>query len=100
LLLSRSKTELPPTEESHTFPNKRKVEPPTTSSAFKPNFSHKKQWAKKTGNRISEVAPSFIADTSQEGGTVFCSVPRYSCERETYSLSESMGENYQGGYKT
>ena len=86
----------PPSGSTHTFPKKRTVDPPTTSSASKPNFSHQKQWAKKTGNRISEVAPSFIADTSQEGGTVFCSVPRNSCERETYSLSESMGENYHG----
>jgi hypothetical protein len=30
------------------------------------------------------------------GGTVFCSVPLYSCRREIYSLSESMGENYHG----
>jgi hypothetical protein len=30
---------------------KRKVDPPTTSSASKPNFSHKIKWAKMTGNR-------------------------------------------------
>jgi hypothetical protein len=28
---------------THTFPKKRKVDPPTTSSASKPNFSHKKK---------------------------------------------------------
>jgi hypothetical protein len=28
--------------------------------------------------------------------SVFCSVPLFSCRRETYSLSESMGENYHG----
>jgi hypothetical protein len=28
---------------THTFPKKRKVNPPTTSSASKPNFSHKKK---------------------------------------------------------
>ena len=38
----------------------------------------------------------FINDTSQEGGTIFCSVPLYSCRREIYSLSESMGKNYHG----
>ena len=40
-----------PPGSTHTFPKKRKVDPPTTSSASKPNFSHKKKWAKKTGNR-------------------------------------------------
>ena len=48
----RSVVTNPPSGSTHTFPKKRKVHPPTTSSASKPNFSHKIQWAKKTGNRI------------------------------------------------
>ena len=40
-----------PSGSAHTFQMKRKVDPPTTSSASKPNFSHKKKGAKKTGNR-------------------------------------------------
>ena len=74
----RSVVTNPPSGSTHMFPKKRKVDPPTTSSASKPNFSHKKKLAKKAGNRKQEVAPSFITDTSQEGGTDFCSVPLYS----------------------
>jgi hypothetical protein len=48
----RSVVTNPPSGSTHTFPKKRKVHPPTISSASKPNFSHKIQWAKKTGNRI------------------------------------------------
>ena len=48
----RSVVTNPPSGSTHTFPKKRKVYPPTTSSASKPNFSHKIQWAKMTGNRI------------------------------------------------
>lgn len=41
-----------PPGSAHTFPKKRKVvDPPTTSSAFKTNFSHKKKGAKKAGYR-------------------------------------------------
>jgi tetrahydromethanopterin S-methyltransferase subunit B len=41
----------PPSGSTQRFPKKRKVDPPTTSSTSKPNISHKKKWAKKTGNR-------------------------------------------------
>ena len=40
-----------PSGATITFPKKRKVDSPATSSASKPNFSHKKKGAKKTGNR-------------------------------------------------
>ena len=33
----------PPSGSTHMFPKKRKVDPPTTSSASKPNFSHNKK---------------------------------------------------------
>ena len=46
----RSVVTNPPSGSTHMFPKKRKVDPPTTSSASKPNFSHKKKGAKKTGN--------------------------------------------------
>jgi hypothetical protein len=48
----RSVVTNPPSRSTYAFPKKKKVDPPTTSSASKPNFSHKKQWAKMTGNRI------------------------------------------------
>ena len=47
----RSVVTNPPSGSAHTFQMKRKVDPPATSSASKPNFSHKKKGAKKTGNR-------------------------------------------------
>jgi hypothetical protein len=47
----RSVVTNPPSGSTHMFPKKRKVDPPTTSSASKPNFSHKKKLAKKAGNR-------------------------------------------------
>ena len=43
----RSVVTNPPSGSTHTFPKKRKVDPPTTSFASKPNFSDKKKWAKK-----------------------------------------------------
>jgi hypothetical protein len=39
----RSVVTNPPSGSTHTFPKKRKVDPPTTSSASKPNFSHNKK---------------------------------------------------------
>ena len=47
----RSVVTNPPSGSTHMFPKKRKVDPPTTSFASKPNFSHKKKLAKKAGNR-------------------------------------------------
>jgi hypothetical protein len=47
----RSVVTNPPSGSTHMFPKKRKVDPPTTSSASKPNLSHKKKLAKKAGNR-------------------------------------------------
>ena len=46
----RSVVTNPPSGSAHTFHKKRTVDPLTTSSASKPNFSHKKKGAKKTGN--------------------------------------------------
>jgi hypothetical protein len=39
----RSVVTNPPSGSTHTFPKKMKVDPPTTSSTSKPNFSHQKK---------------------------------------------------------